>query len=95
MRAIHKQAAAEDDRVDIWQYSFETWGADQADPDLDVLNEGIAGLGDNLGLGADCSHLARATGAFVSVITSSTTASRLTASRSSASCTKGWTRTDA
>jgi plasmid stabilization system protein ParE len=36
MRAIHKQTAAEDDLVDIWQYSIETWGADQADLYLDA-----------------------------------------------------------
>ena len=47
MYAIHKQAAAEDDLVDIWQYSFETWVADQADLHLDALNEGIAGLAGN------------------------------------------------
>lgn len=57
MHEIHKQTAAEDDLVDIWQYSFETWGADQADLYLDALNEGIAGLADDPRLGADCSHI--------------------------------------
>jgi toxin ParE1/3/4 len=57
MRSIHKQTAAEDDLVDIWQYSFETSGADQADLNLDALNEGIAGVADNPRLGADCSHI--------------------------------------
>lgn len=57
MVEIHKQAAAEDDLVDIWRYSFEAWGADQADLYLDALNEGIAGLRDNPRLGADCSDI--------------------------------------
>jgi toxin ParE1/3/4 len=57
MYEIHQQTAAEDDLVAIWQYSFETWGADQADFYLDALNEGIARLADNAELGADCSHI--------------------------------------
>jgi len=57
MHEIHKQAAAEDDLVDIWRYSFETWGAEQADLYLDVLNEGMAGLAHNPRLGADYSHI--------------------------------------
>jgi toxin ParE1/3/4 len=57
MYEIHQQSAAEDDLVAIWHYSFETRGADQADLYLDALNEGIARLADNAGLGADCSHI--------------------------------------
>ncbi|MCF7995881.1 MAG: type II toxin-antitoxin system RelE/ParE family toxin [Chromatiaceae bacterium] len=53
MLEIHQQAAAEADLVAVWRYSFEAWGAHQADPYLDVLNEGMAGLADNPGLGAD------------------------------------------
>jgi toxin ParE1/3/4 len=57
MYEIHKQTAAEDDLVAIWRYSFETWGADQADLYLDALNDGIAGLAENPHLGTDCSHI--------------------------------------
>jgi toxin ParE1/3/4 len=57
MCEIHKQAAAEDDLVAIWRYSFTAWSADQADLYLDALNEGIAGLADNPRLGADCRHI--------------------------------------
>ena len=54
---IHKQTAAEDDLVDIWRYTFETWGPDQADLYLDTLNHGITALGTNPRLGAECSHI--------------------------------------
>lgn len=57
MYEIHKQTAAEDDLVAIWQYSFVTWGADQADRYLDALNEGVSRLSGNPRLGADCSHI--------------------------------------
>jgi len=57
MYEIHKQAAAEDDLVAIWRYSFKAWGADQADLYLDALNEGLAGLAENPRLGADCSRI--------------------------------------
>ena len=57
MSEIHHQTAAEDDLVAIWQYSFETWGADQADRYLDGLNDGIARLAENAELGVDCSHI--------------------------------------
>jgi toxin ParE1/3/4 len=57
MYEIHKQTAAEDDLVAIWRYSFETWGADQADLYLDALNDGIAGLAENPHLGTDCRHI--------------------------------------
>ena len=35
-RQIRKSALAERDLLDIWQYTFETWGADQADEYLDA-----------------------------------------------------------
>ena len=57
MHEIHKQAAAEDDLVGIWLYSFEQWGTEQADLYLDALDEGISLLRANPQLGTDASHL--------------------------------------
>jgi toxin ParE1/3/4 len=57
MYEIHKQAAAEDDLVAIWRYSFERWGIEQADRYLDELDEGIEALAGNPRLGSDCRHI--------------------------------------
>jgi toxin ParE1/3/4 len=51
MREIHVSALAESDLTGIWQYSFEEWGADQADRYLDELDSNIKLLADNLDLG--------------------------------------------
>jgi toxin ParE1/3/4 len=50
-RTIHKSTLAELDLVDIWEYSFEQWDADQADKYLDELDRGISLLADNPELG--------------------------------------------
>jgi toxin ParE1/3/4 len=51
MRKIHVSVLAESDLIGIWQYSFEEWGADQADRYLDELDSNIKLLADNLDLG--------------------------------------------
>jgi toxin ParE1/3/4 len=51
MRKIHVHALAEYDLIGIWQYSFEEWGADQADKYLDELDSSIKLLADNPDLG--------------------------------------------
>jgi toxin ParE1/3/4 len=43
-RWIHKSALAESDLLGIWQYTFESWGADQADEYLDELEQAISRL---------------------------------------------------
>lgn len=57
MYEIHKQAAAEDDLVGIWRYSFERWGIEQADRYLDELDEGIEALAGSPRLGSECGHI--------------------------------------
>lgn len=44
MRKVHKHQRAESDLIDIWLYSFEPWGPDQADRYLDELDKGIRAL---------------------------------------------------
>ncbi len=48
---------AEADLVGIWAYSFEHWGADQADTYLDLLEEGMEQLALHPTLGIDYSHV--------------------------------------
>lgn len=55
-REIHKQHRARDDLLDIWLYTAERWGADQADRYLDQLNQAFARLSENPSLGADLGH---------------------------------------
>ncbi|MGF1614691.1 MAG: type II toxin-antitoxin system RelE/ParE family toxin [Gammaproteobacteria bacterium] len=57
MLEIFKQTLAEEDLIDIWFYSFEQWGAAQADIYLDLLNEGIYRLAENPEIGTDCGHI--------------------------------------
>jgi len=57
MIEIHKQSQAEQDLINIWRYSFEQWGEEQADFYLDTLAEGIALLVDNPQIGTDCSFI--------------------------------------
>lgn len=51
-RKVHKQSRAENDLIDVWLYSFEQWGADQADRYLDELDKGIQSLARKRELGA-------------------------------------------
>lgn len=51
MRKIHINELAESDLIGIWQYSFEEWGAVQADKYLDELDSRIKLLPDNPDLG--------------------------------------------
>lgn len=52
MRRIRKHALAECDLIGIWRYSFQRWGATQADKYLDELDDGIQELARNRELGA-------------------------------------------
>ena len=51
MRKVRTQARAENDLIDVWLYSFEQWGPDQADRYLDELDRGIRALARNPDLG--------------------------------------------
>jgi toxin ParE1/3/4 len=48
---IRKRALAESDLIGIWHYTFEQWGAAQADKYLDELNDGIQQLAENPEMG--------------------------------------------
>lgn len=57
MREINKQASAEEDLMDIWLFTFNEWGSEQADHYLDSLGSAIEKLRNHPKLGADCSHV--------------------------------------
>lgn len=57
MLKIYKQLRAEDDLVDIWLYSFQEWGTDQADLYLDKLDAGITRIAQDPTIGMDCSPI--------------------------------------
>lgn len=48
---------AEPDLIGIWIYTYEEWGADQADKYLDQLDEGMKQLTNHPSLGADYTHV--------------------------------------
>jgi len=52
MQRVRKYALAESDLIGIWQYSYQRWGAAQADKHLDELDDGIQQLARNPELGA-------------------------------------------
>lgn len=57
MPEVRLSAAARQDLADIWQTSFETWGAAQADRYLDNIGAALGRLETNPRLGPDCSDL--------------------------------------
>ncbi len=54
MLKIHKQAKAEDDLIDIWLYSLDTWNITQADLYVDKLDEAIKTIAANPRIGTAC-----------------------------------------
>jgi Plasmid stabilization system protein len=48
---------AESDLIDIWVYTCEEWGADQADKYLDQLEAGMRQLINHPSLGANYAHV--------------------------------------
>ena len=59
MIAIDISARAEQDLLDIWLYTFRTWGEVQADRYLDELDQGIRLLSANPSLGSDYRQIRR------------------------------------
>jgi len=51
MHKIVKSPLAEDDLIDIWQYSYKKWGVDKAVEYLLQLDTGIKGLASNPEIG--------------------------------------------
>jgi toxin ParE1/3/4 len=54
---INKHARADNDLLDIWEYTFEECGADQADKYLDELDQHIRLLAKNPDLGSRRDHI--------------------------------------
>jgi toxin ParE1/3/4 len=57
VRELSLTPQAEADLVEIWMYTCEAWGAEQADEYLDQLGESMKHLIDHPALGADYSHV--------------------------------------
>ena len=57
MYRIHKHALAESDITDIWLYTYERWGEEQADRYFGELDEGIKQLAYHPDLGKPCEHI--------------------------------------
>jgi len=56
-RALRKDRSAETDLVEIWVYTFETWGEPQADRYLALLEQGILQLASAPELGSSRASL--------------------------------------
>ncbi len=54
---VNKSARAERDLLQIWLYTFRTWGEVQADRYLDELDQGIRLLAENPSVGSDYGHV--------------------------------------
>ncbi|MCA9283158.1 MAG: type II toxin-antitoxin system RelE/ParE family toxin [Phycisphaeraceae bacterium] len=52
-RRLVKENAAEEDLIEIWVYTFQTWGEPQADKYLDQLAIGIAAIANDPASGRD------------------------------------------
>lgn len=57
MRTLSLTPKAESDLIDIWVYTCEKWGADQADDDLDQLEVGMRPLIRHPLPGTDYAHV--------------------------------------
>ena len=57
MLNVVKSPLAENDLIDIWQYSYDKWGADKAAEYLMQLNAGMQGLTNNPQLGKSREHI--------------------------------------
>lgn len=53
MRQVRIHALAESDLIDIWQYGFAEWGAQQADKYLDELDTCIKSLAEHPEMGSN------------------------------------------
>lgn len=57
MSKVIESALAREDLVDIWIYSLELWGPEQADNYLDGLNSAIRLLAANPQIGESCEYI--------------------------------------
>jgi toxin ParE1/3/4 len=54
---IRKTPAAENDLIEIWSHTFESWGEDQADNYLDEIDLALRRVADHPEIGADSSEI--------------------------------------
>lgn len=54
---VIKRARAKIDLVDIWRYTFETWGEAQADAYIAKMESALARIADHPFIGIDCGWL--------------------------------------
>jgi toxin ParE1/3/4 len=54
---IHIRQKAKEDLEQIWLYSFDKWGEEQADAYFYSLNEGMQKIGDNPHIGVSCDYI--------------------------------------
>ena len=57
MRSVEVTRKAESDLIDIWLYTFETWGAAQADRYVDQLGAAMDYLAQHPSMGVDYGHV--------------------------------------
>lgn len=55
--SLSKQTTAEQDLIDIWLYTYQEWGEEQADHYLEQIENGLLRLVENPNLGIDCSYI--------------------------------------
>jgi toxin ParE1/3/4 len=54
---IAKHPRARRDLIEIWNYTAEHWGEEQADRYVRLINHAIQRLRDNPSIGSDCGHV--------------------------------------
>lgn len=57
MYKIHQQVKARKDLKNIWLYTYENFGADQADKYFDELESGMETIRDNPLVGVSCDYI--------------------------------------
>ena len=57
MYKIHQQAKARRDLINIWRYSYENFGVEQADKYFDELESAMKTIQDNPLIGVSCDYI--------------------------------------
>ena len=57
MLKIHKQNQAEQDLLNIWLYTFENWGTNQADKYLDQIDNALKNIALNPNIGVNIDNI--------------------------------------
>ncbi|MCF6300609.1 MAG: type II toxin-antitoxin system RelE/ParE family toxin [Proteobacteria bacterium] len=57
MLKTYKQSLAEQDLINIWLYTFENFGVNQADKYLDIIDEAIVSVAVNSKIGVNADYI--------------------------------------